>query len=107
MTAVATAFVSAAGDVRRRGGLTARVTKRDLSSVGRDPVHGPDRDHDRVGRQLFLNSDALSWVISLAGVALFTALTAYDVQKITRGDYAAMHGHPRSARRSSRRSTCT
>ena len=41
---------------------------------------------------LFLGSGMLGWIISLVGVVLFTALTAYDVQRITRGDYAAMTG---------------
>ncbi len=31
-------------------------------------------------------------MISLVGVALFTGITAWDVQKITRGDYAAYTG---------------
>lgn len=31
---------------------------------------------------LFLNSDSLYWIISYLGVAVFTGLTAYDVQKI-------------------------
>ena len=31
-------------------------------------------------------------VISVIGVVLFTALTAYDVQRITHGDYAAVAG---------------
>lgn len=33
---------------------------------------------------IFLNSSALGWAISLIGVVLFTALTAYDVNKIKR-----------------------
>jgi hypothetical protein len=30
----------------------------------------------------FLKSDGLDWIISLVGVAVFTGLTAYDVQKL-------------------------
>ncbi len=41
---------------------------------------------------IFLASSAIGWVISIIGVVLFTALTAYDVQRITRGDYAAFAG---------------
>jgi FtsH-binding integral membrane protein len=37
----------------------------------------------------FLHSSAVDWVISIAGVLIFVGLTAYDVQRITRGDYAA------------------
>ena len=38
---------------------------------------------------IFLNSGAISWIISIVGVVLFTALTAYDVQRIQNGDIAA------------------
>ena len=31
---------------------------------------------------IFLMSTALQWVVSVAGVAIFTGLTAYDVQRI-------------------------
>ena len=34
----------------------------------------------------------LSFGVSVAGVVIFTALTAYDVQKIQRGDMAAWAG---------------
>jgi FtsH-binding integral membrane protein len=46
---------------------------------------------------LFLGSDTISWLISIVGVVLFTALTAYDVQRISRGDYAALTGSPERA----------
>lgn len=39
---------------------------------------------------LLLASSTLGWIISLGGVALFTALTAYDVQRITNGELAAL-----------------
>ena len=41
---------------------------------------------------LFLASTAISWVVSIVGVVIFTALTAYDVQRIGTGDLAAMTG---------------
>jgi FtsH-binding integral membrane protein len=41
---------------------------------------------------IFLASSAIGWLISVVGVVLFTALTAYDTQRITRGDYAAFAG---------------
>ena len=41
---------------------------------------------------IFLGSDWLSWLISIVGVVLFTALTAYDVQRIQAGDLAARTG---------------
>jgi FtsH-binding integral membrane protein len=41
---------------------------------------------------IFLANGALSWVISIFGVVLFTALTAYDVQRIQNGDLAIATG---------------
>ena len=41
---------------------------------------------------IFLASPAISYVISIVGVVLFTALTAYDVQRIAAGDIAARLG---------------
>jgi uncharacterized protein len=41
---------------------------------------------------LFLGSGPLGWVISLIGVIVFTVYTAYDVQRISYGDYAASLG---------------
>jgi FtsH-binding integral membrane protein len=46
---------------------------------------------------IFLASSQLAWIISIIGVVVFTALTAYDVQRITRGDYAAITGSPERA----------
>jgi hypothetical protein len=41
---------------------------------------------------LFLHSDQVTWLISIAGVVIFTALTAYDVQRIQNGTLAAVTG---------------
>jgi FtsH-binding integral membrane protein len=41
---------------------------------------------------IFLASSTVTWVISIVGVVLFTALTAYDVQKIQSGAIAAQTG---------------
>jgi FtsH-binding integral membrane protein len=41
---------------------------------------------------LFLGSSPLGWAISLIGVIVFTVYTAYDVQRISFGDYAAALG---------------
>ncbi len=46
---------------------------------------------------LLLASSMIGWLISIGGVALFTILTAYDVQRITRGDYAAFAGSQEKA----------
>jgi FtsH-binding integral membrane protein len=41
---------------------------------------------------IFLASSTITWVISIVGVVIFTALTAYDVQRIQSGDLAARTG---------------
>ena len=41
---------------------------------------------------LFLQSSGLTWVISIAGVLIFTALTAFDVQRIQSGSLVAALG---------------
>ena len=41
---------------------------------------------------IFLGSDTISWIISIVGIVIFTALTAYDVQRIQNGDIAAATG---------------
>ena len=41
---------------------------------------------------IWLGSSVTGWVIALLGVIIFTVYTAYDVQKISYGDYAAMLG---------------
>jgi FtsH-binding integral membrane protein len=41
---------------------------------------------------IFLASTTVTWIISLVGVVIFTALTAYDVQRIQAGDLAARTG---------------
>ena len=41
---------------------------------------------------IFLASDTLSWIISIVGVVIFTALTAFHVQRIAKGDIATWAG---------------
>ena len=41
---------------------------------------------------IFLRSDEIGWLISIVGVVIFTALTAYDVQRIQNGDLAIATG---------------
>jgi len=60
------------------------VTKRDLSSWGSFLFMGLIGIIIAAVVNLFLASPMLSWVISGIGVLVFTGLTAYDVQKITR-----------------------
>jgi uncharacterized protein len=88
---VASAFVSAAG-MFGAAALFGAVTKRDLSSLGGIAFIGVIGILIASVVNIFLASSAIGWAISLIGVALFTALTAWDVQKITRGEYAAFAG---------------
>ena len=88
---VVSAFVSAAG-MFGAAALYGAVTKRNLSSMRGLLFIGLIGVIIASVVNIFLASSAIGWVISLIGVALFTALTAYDVQKITRGDYAAFAG---------------
>jgi uncharacterized protein len=86
--AVASAFFSSAG-MFGGAALFGAVTKRDLSSLGGILMMGLIGIIVASVVNLFLGSSTIGWIISLVGVVLFTALTAYDVQRITRGDYAA------------------
>jgi FtsH-binding integral membrane protein len=88
---VAAAFVSAAG-MFGAAAVYGAVTKRNLSSLGGIAFIGVIGIVIASVVNIFLASSAIGWVISLIGVVLFTALTAWDVQKITRGDYAAFAG---------------
>ena len=87
-SAVAAAFLSASG-MFAGAALYGAVTKRDLSGLRGILFMGVIGLLIAMVVNIFLGSDTISWVISIVGVVLFTALTAYDVQRITRGDYAA------------------
>lgn len=103
--AVASAFLSTAG-MFGAASLFGAVTKRDLSKLGSIAVMALFGIIIASLVNLFLKSDVIYWVVSYAGVAIFTILTAWDVQRISNGAYAAMTRSP-SAPRSWRRSTCT
>jgi FtsH-binding integral membrane protein len=69
------------------------VTKKDLSSWGSFLFMGLIGIIIAAVVNLFLASSMLSWIISGIGVLVFTGLTAYDVQKITRmGEQGIMDG---------------
>ena len=89
--AVASAFVSASG-MFAAAAVFGAVTRRNLSSLGGILFMGVIGILIASVVNLFLGSGVLGWIISIAGVVIFTALTAYDVQRITRGDYAAWTG---------------
>jgi FtsH-binding integral membrane protein len=88
---VGVAFVSAAGMF---GGAAVYgvVTKRSLASIGGYLSMALIGLIVAMLVNLFLASSTVTWVISIIGVGLFTVLTAYDTQRIARGDYAAMTG---------------
>ncbi|MDX1776586.1 MAG: Bax inhibitor-1/YccA family protein [Desulfobulbales bacterium] len=69
------------------------VTKRDLTSWGSFLFMGLIGIIIAMVVNIFLASPMMSWVISGIGVIIFTGLTAYDVQKITRmGEQGIMDG---------------
>lgn len=67
------------------------VTKRDLSGLGSFLFMGLIGIIVASLVNMFFQSSAMSWVISMVGVLVFTGLTAYDVQKIkTMGEQGIM-----------------
>lgn len=58
------------------------VTKRDLSGWSSFLMMGLFGVIIASIVNIFMKSDAMSWIISLAGVVVFTGLTAYDTQKL-------------------------
>ena len=83
MTSVATTFFITAGMFGAMA-LYGFVTKRDLSGMGSFMMMGLFGIIIASIVNLFMGSSELSWIISGIGVIVFTGLTAYDVQKITR-----------------------
>jgi len=88
---VATAFLSASA-MFGAAAVYGATTKRSLASLGGILFMGIIGLIVASLLNLFLQSSQISWIISLVGVALFTALTAYDVQRIQTGDVAAATG---------------
>jgi uncharacterized protein len=58
------------------------TTKKDLTSFGRILTMGLIGIVVAMVINMFLKSDAMGYLISVIGVAVFTGLTAYDVQKL-------------------------
>lgn len=90
-TSVATAFVSASA-MFGAAALYGATTKRSLAGLGGILFMGLIGIIVASVLNIFLGNSMLSWVISLIGVVIFTALTAYDVQRIQAGDLAARTG---------------
>jgi FtsH-binding integral membrane protein len=86
------AFISAAG-MFGAASVYGAVTKRSLASIGGYAFMGLiGIVIASVVNGLLLHSTGASFAISIVGVLVFVALTAWDVQKISRGDTAAMTG---------------
>jgi FtsH-binding integral membrane protein len=88
---VATAFVSAAA-MFGAAAIYGHVTKRSLARLGGILFMGLVGLIVAMVINWFVASTAVTWLISIVGVVLFTALTAYHVQRIQSGDLAAATG---------------
>ena len=88
---VVTAFLSASA-MFGAAAIYGSVTKRSLAGLGGILFMGVIGILVASLINLFLASDGLNWIISIVGVVIFTALTAYYVQRIQNGDLAAQTG---------------
>ena len=88
---VATAFFSASA-MFGAAAIYGRVTQRSLAALRRILFMGLVGLVVAMIANIFLHSSGITWLISIVGVGLFTALTAYDVQRIQSGDLAARLG---------------
>jgi FtsH-binding integral membrane protein len=88
---VATAFLSSSA-MFGAAALYGATTKRSLTGLGGILFMGLIGIIVASLINLFVGSNMLSWIISIVGVVIFTALTAYDVQRIQSGDLAAKTG---------------
>jgi FtsH-binding integral membrane protein len=88
---VVTAFLSASA-MFGAAAVYGHVTKRSLARLGGILFMGIIGLFVAMILNIFLNSSPISWIISIIGVVLFTALTAYDVQRIQSGALAAQTG---------------
>ncbi len=88
---VATAFLASSA-MFGAAALYGATTKRSLTGLGGILFMGLIGILVASLVNIFLASSMLSWIISIVGVVIFTALTAYDVQRIQAGDLAARTG---------------
>lgn len=88
---VVTAFLSASA-MFGAAALYGATTRRSLAGLGGILFMGLIGLIVASLLNIFLASSTITWVISLVGVVIFTALTAYDVQRIQAGDIAARTG---------------
>jgi FtsH-binding integral membrane protein len=88
---VATAFVSASA-MFGAAAVYGHVTKRSLATLTGYLVMAVVGLLVASVINLFLVNSVVSWVISIVGVVIFTALTAVDVQRIQNGQLAVWTG---------------
>ena len=84
LPSVGVAFLSASA-MFGAAGLYGVVTKRSLASIGAIAGMAVWGLFVAIIVNVFLGSDTLGFVISIIGVIAFTALTAYDTQRISSG----------------------
>ncbi|PLX49594.1 MAG: hypothetical protein C0613_06790 [Desulfobulbaceae bacterium] len=97
-TSVATTFVVTAGMFGSMA-IYGFVTKKDLSSWGSFLFMGLIGIILATLVNFFFQSSMMSWVISGIGVIVFTGLTAYDVQRISRMGASVMSGSQESIKK--------
>lgn len=88
---VVEAFLSASG-MFGAAALYGATTKRNLASLGGILFMGVIGLVIAMVVNIFLNSNGLDLLISIIGVVIFTALTAWDVQRIQVGQLVAWTG---------------
>lgn len=88
---VAQAFLSASA-MFGAAAIYGATTQRSLASLGGILFMGVIGLVVAMVVNIFLGSGVIDFIISIAGIAIFTALTAYHVQRIQSGDLAAMTG---------------
>ncbi len=88
---VVTAFLSASA-MFGGAAIYGHTTKRSLASIGGILFMGVIGLVVASVLNIFLASGPLTMIISVIGVVIFTALTAYDVQRIQNGDLAVATG---------------
>ncbi|MBI2762494.1 MAG: Bax inhibitor-1/YccA family protein [Chloroflexi bacterium] len=88
---VTAAFLSASA-MFGAAGLYGVVTKRSLTGLGGTLMIGIVGLIVASLINVFFASGTLSWIISVIGVVIFTALTAYDTQRIASGSLVAQTG---------------
>ena len=91
VTSVITSFFSASA-MFGAAAIYGYTTKRSLVGLGPTLVMGMIGVIVASVVNVFLGSDPIGWIIALVGVVVFTAFTAYDVQRIAYGDYLARTG---------------